>query len=338
MKSVFIIAELSGNHHQKLDEALKLIDVAAEAGVDAVKTQTYTADTITIDSDKKYFQVKVNDAWKGQTLHSLYKTAFTPWEWLPKMKARAESRGLAFFSSVFDTSSVDFMEKLGVDFYKVASFEVVDIPLLERIGKTKKPVIMSKGMATTEEIWLALKTLRENGCPDITILQCVSSYPAKPEEMNLLTIPDITRRFKVAAGLSDHTLGNHVAVAAVALGAKVIEKHLTLRRADGGPDAAFSLEPSEFKALVKDVRDIEKAIGKAKYGPGKGEKENIIFRKSLFIVKDMKKGDKFTSKNVRSIRPGHGLAPKFYHSVLGKTAKTALEKGTPLAWKYIPKK
>jgi len=335
MKSVFIIAELSGNHHQKLDEALKLIDAAAEAGVDAVKTQTYTADTITINSDKKYFQVKVNNAWKGQTLHSLYQKAYTPWEWFPKMKARAESHGLAFFSSVFDITSVDFMEKLGVDFYKVASFEVVDIPLLEKIGKTKKSVIMSKGMATTAEIRLAIKTLRQNGCPDITILQCVSSYPAKPEEMNLLTIPDIARRFKVEVGLSDHTLGNHVAVAAVALGAKIIEKHLTLRRSDGGPDAAFSLEPAEFKNLVSDIRDIEQALGKVKYGPGKGEQKNIIFRKSLFVVKDIKKGEQFTAENVRSIRPGHGLSPKFYRAVLSKKAKTDLEKGTPLAWRYV---
>ncbi|HEY4496176.1 MAG TPA: pseudaminic acid synthase [Candidatus Paceibacterota bacterium] len=338
MKSVFIIAELSGNHHQKLEEALRLIDAAAAAGVDAVKTQTYTADTITIDSNKKYFQVKVNNAWKGQTLYSLYQKAYTPWEWLPKMKARAQSRGLAFFSSVFDASAVDFMEKLGVDFYKVASFEVVDIPLLERIGKTKKPVIMSKGMATAKEIRLAMKTLRQNGCPKIALLQCVSSYPAKPEEMNLLTIPDIARRFKVTAGLSDHTLGNHVAVAAVALGAKIIEKHLTLRRVDGGPDAAFSLEPAEFKNLVRDIRDIEQALGKAKYGPGKGEQENIVFRKSLFVVKDVKKGERFTPENVRSIRPGYGLAPKFYRSVLGKKAKSNIERGTPLARQNVAKK
>lgn len=336
-KTVFIIAEMSGNHNQDINRAYKIIDAAADAGVDAVKLQTYTADTITLDCDKKYFQVKVNDAWKGQTLYNLYKKAYTPWDWQPKLKKYAEKKGLVLFSTPFDPTAVDFLEKMNVVLYKVASFEVVDIPLLKRIGKTKKPVIMSRGMADIKEIKLAVKTLKNNGCPQVAVLHCVSSYPAKPEEMNLATILDIRKKFKVIAGLSDHTLGNDVAIASVALGAAIIEKHVTLSRKDGGPDAAFSLEPKELKALVQSIRKVQKAIGTPSYRAGKKESENIVFRKSLFVARDIKKGEKFTEYNVRSIRPGYGLEPRYYDEVIGKIAVFNINKGEPLNFKMIRK-
>lgn len=332
---VFVIAEMSGNHNQDIRRAYKIVDAAAEAGADAVKLQTYTADTITINCDKKYFQVRVNDAWKGQTLHSLYKKAYTPWGWQPKLKKYAEKKGLMLFSTPFDNTAVGFLEKMKVALYKVASFEVVDIPLLERIGKTKRPVIMSRGMSSAEELKLAIRTLKKNGCPQVAVLHCVSSYPAKPEEMNLATVPAIKKKFGIVAGLSDHTLGNEISIAAVALGANIIEKHLTLSRKDGGPDAGFSLEPKELKELVKSVRDVERAVGNPSLRTGKNESENIIFRKSLFVVRDMKKGEKFSADNIRSIRPGHGLEPKHYHKVIGKTAAIDIEKGEPLAWPMI---
>lgn len=334
---VFIVAEMSGNHNQSYENALKIIDAAAEAGADAIKLQTYTPDTITIDSDKEYFQVKVNEAWAGQTLYQLYQKAYTPWDWQPKLKEYAESRGLVCFSTPFDVTAADFLEQMRVDIYKVASFEVVDIPLLKRIGQTKKPVIMSRGMASQEELELAIKTLKENGTSQIALLHCVSSYPAKPEEMNLATIPDMQERFSVVAGLSDHTLGSTIAIAAVALGASVIEKHVTLSRAAGGPDAGFSLEPDELKRMVLAVRDAEAALGKPRYGSGARESENMTFRKSLFVVADIKKGEKFTPENIRSIRPGHGLAPKYYDEVIGKMAAEDIERGIPLVWDLIQK-
>ena len=332
---VFIVAEMSGNHLQSYERAIKIIDVAKEAGVDAVKLQTYTPDTITIDSDKEYFQVKVNDAWAGQTLYELYKKAHTPWDWQPKLKKYAESKRLILFSTPFDNTAVDFLEKMDVKVYKVASFEVVDIPLLKRIGQTKKPVIMSRGMASVEEIKLAISTLKNFGCPEIALLHCVSSYPAKAEEMNLMTIPDIAERFGTVAGLSDHTFSITTAITSIVLGARIIEKHLTLSRADGGPDAAFSLEPDEFKQLVLSVRDAEKALGKPSYGAGINESKNVVFRKSLFAVKDIEKGGRFTSENIRSIRPGCGLALKHYDDVIGKTAADDIERGTPLSWNLI---
>ncbi|MEK7121529.1 MAG: pseudaminic acid synthase [Patescibacteria group bacterium] len=276
---VFIVAEMSGNHNQDIRRAYKIIDAAAHAGADAIKLQTYTADTITINSDKKYFQVSVNDAWKGQTLYSLYQKAYTPWKWQPKLKKYAESKGLICFSTPFDNTAVDFLEKMNVALYKVASFEVVDIPLLERIGKTHKPVIMSRGMASLKEIKLAILTLKKAGCPSVALLHCVSSYPAKYKEMNLATIPDLAKKFKSVVGISDHSPGIVVPVVSVALGASIIEKHITLSRADGGPDAAFSLEPKEFKAMVQSVRNAETTIGRPSYGPGAKEAENVIFRK-----------------------------------------------------------
>ncbi|MDO8562004.1 MAG: pseudaminic acid synthase [bacterium] len=328
---VFIVAEISGNHNGDIKRALKIIDAASDAGVDAVKLQTYTPDTMTIDSDRPEFIVQSNPAWKGKTLYQLYGEASTPWEWHKELFAHAKKRGLICFSSPFDATAVDFLETLKSPIYKVASFEVVDIPLLEKIGKTRKPVIMSRGMASVEEIKLAIKTLKKFGTPEIILLQCVSAYPARPEDMNLSMIPDLRKRFKILAGLSDHSLSHDVAVASVALGACVIEKHITLARADGGPDAAFSLEPKEFAELVKSVRLVERAIGTPSYKRSEGEKENIVFRKSLYVVKDMKKGERFTQENVRSIRPGNGLLPKFYREVLGKVAARDIQRATPMS-------
>ena len=334
---VFIIAEMSGNHNQSYKRALKIIDAAAKSGADAIKLQTYTPDTITIDSDNKYFQVKTNKAWKGQTLYSLYKKAYTPWDWQPKLKKYAEKKGLVCFSTPFDNTAVDFLEKMNVKLYKIASFEIVDIPLLEKIGRTKKPVIMSRGMASVDEIRLAIKTLKKAGCPQIAILHCVSSYPAKPEEMKLSIIPDIKKRFKVIPGLSDHTIDIDVSTTSVALGVNIIEKHLTLSRESGGPDDAFSLEPREFKQLVGSIRKIEKIIGEPEYRPGGLESKNKIFRKSLFAVDDIKIGERFTKKNIHSIRPGYGLKPKYYKDIIGKTALRNIPRGTPLSWELIKK-
>lgn len=334
-RPTFIIAEMSANHGHDIKKAFKIIDAAIKAGADAIKLQTYTADTITIDSDKEYFQVKVNKAWKGQTLYNLYKKAYTPWEWMPRLKRYAEDKGLVFFSSVFDNTSVDFLEKINVPIYKVASFEVVDIPLLKRIGRTRKPVIISRGMSSLSELKLALRTLTNAGTPSIAILHCISSYPAKFDEMNISTIPDMTKKFRNIIGLSDHSPGTTASVAAVSLGAKVIEKHITLSRSESGPDTAFSLEPQEFKNLVDAIRNTEASLGKPFYGSGVKESENTVFRKSLFIVEDIKKGQKLTSKNIRSIRPGHGLEPKYYDKIIGKVARVDLEKGTPLQFSHI---
>ena len=337
----FIVAEMSGNHNQSIDRAYEIIDAAIDSGADAIKLQTYTPDTITIDSDKEYFQVKVNDAWRGQTLYELYKKAYTPWDWQEKLKKYAEDRGVLLFSTPFDNTAVDFLEKLDVSIYKIASFEVVDIPLIKKIGQTKKPVIMSIGMSNEEEIELAIKTLKDNGCPQIAILYCVSDYPAKIEEMNLSTITDISKRFNVISGLSDHSLdslgGIIVPVIGVTLGANIIEKHFTIKRSDGGPDSAFSLEPKEFKQLVNSIRETEILIGKIMYGSKEGEKANIVFRKSLFVVKDIKKGEKFTKDNIRSIRPGNGMEPKYYDEIIGKTASCDIERGEPLNWTMINK-
>ena len=334
---VFIIAEMSGNHNHDINRAFKMIDVATQAGVDAVKLQTYTPDTLTIDSHKKHFQIKVDKAWKGQSLYSLYQKAYTPWEWQPKLKKYAESKGLILFSTPFDETAVDFLEKMEVQIYKIASFEIVDIPFLKKIGNTKKPVIMSRGMASLEEILLAINTLRKAGCPQIALLQCISSYPATYEEMNLATIPDMKKKFKTVVGLSNHALDNNIDIIATALGASIIEKHFILKRADGGPDAEFSLEPHELKLLVESVRKTEKTIGKPSYDANKNEAKNIIFRRSLFVVKNIKKGEHFTSQNIRSIRPGNGLPPKCYDSILKKMAKKNISTGTPLSWDLVTK-
>lgn len=326
----FIIGEMSGNHNHSFEKAKKIIDKAAEAGADAIKLQTYTADTMTIDCDNKYFQVKVNDKWKGKTLYELYQWAYTPWDWQPKLKKYAESKGLIFFSTPFDETAVDFLEEIDVELYKVASFEINHIPLLKKIASTKKPVILSRGVSSQEDIYLAVKTLKDNGCPAVAVLHCVSSYPADPEQMNIKTIADISKRFDVISGLSDHSLTMETPIASVALGASIIEKHFTLSRKEGGPDAAFSLEPNELKELARSIRTVEKALGKISYNISEKEKENIVFRRSIFVVKDIKKGEKFDEKKIRIIRPGHGLHPKFYEEIIGKKAKRNLKKGTPL--------
>ena len=332
---VFIVAEISGNHNRDIDRAKAIIDAAADAGGDAVKLQTYTPDTITINSRRPEFIVRSGKDWKGKTLYELYREAYTPWEWHAELFAHAKKRSLICFSAPFDSTAVDFLETIRNPVYKVASFEVVDIPLLERIGKTKKPVIMSRGMAGVEEIALAIQTLRKFGTKEIVLLQCVSAYPAEPQRMHLSMIPDMRRRFKVLTGLSDHSLTNEAAIASVALGAVLIEKHLTLKRKDGGPDASFSLEPQEFAQLVTSVRVVESAIGTPSYKPSRREKDNMQFRKSLFAVEDIKKGQQLTEKNIRSIRPGNGLPPKRYRAILGKSAAKDIKRGTPLADRLI---
>jgi len=331
---IFIVAEISGNHNQSYKRAKKIIDAAINAGVDAIKLQTYTADTLTIQSNKKCFRIN-KGPWAGHTLYDLYKKAYTPWAWQPKLKKYAEKKGVILFSTPFDKTAVNFLEKMNVALYKVASFEIVDIPLLKIIGQTKKPVIISRGMASAKEIRLAIKTLKDNGTTQIAVLHCVSSYPAQPEQMNLSTILNIARRFRVIPGLSDHSLSVTVPTASVALGACIIEKHFTLNRADGGPDAEFSLQPNELKKMVKSVREAQVAIGKPCYESDKKESENIVFRKSLFAVENIKKGEKFNTKNVRSIRPGYGLKSKYYDKIIGKIAKTDIERGTPLSWDLI---
>lgn len=332
---VFVVAELSGNHNGDFARAEALVDAAIEAGADAIKLQTYTADTMTIDCDSPCFRVDLNEAWAGHTLYSLYQLAATPWDWQPRLKARAEARGVPLFSSPFDASAVDFLEGMGVALHKVASFELGDLELLRKIGSTRKPVIISRGMATADEIATALETLRGAGAAGIALLHCVSAYPAAPEEMNLRTIPDLAQRFGVLSGLSDHTLGTSVAVASVALGACVIEKHFTLRRADGGPDASFSLEPAEFAEMVQQVRQVSAALGQPSYEPGPNEQKARAYRRSLFVVEDIQQGELLTPRNVRAIRPGHGLAPSYLQAVLGQRASVPLLRGTPLRREHV---
>lgn len=331
----FIIAELSGNHNQSYERAVQLIDKAVEAGVDAIKLQTYTPDTMTLDCDKEYFIVKSNNDWNGQKLYDLYQTAYTPWDWQPKLKEYAEQKGILLFSTPFDESAVDFLEKMNVSLYKVASFEVTDLPLLKKVGATRKPVIISRGMASFEELQEAISTLKEAGTEHLVVLHCVSAYPATLEQMNLTTIPDLAQRFNVLTGLSDHSLEVLTALLSVSLGSCVIEKHFTLKRADGGPDASFSLEPEEMKEMVNLVRKAEKALGKPYYGLNVDEKKMKLFRRSLFAVENIKAGEILTEKNVRIIRPAHGLEPKYSEQVIGKKALRDLERGTPISWKIL---
>lgn len=328
----FIVAELSGNHNQNFNKAAALIKAAAKSGADAVKLQTYTPDTLTINHDSDLFKVGgKNKEWRGQTLYQLYQKGFTPWEWHAKLKKIAEGLGLIFFSTPFDETAVDFLEKLNVPLYKIASYEIGDLELLKKIGKTKKPVILSCGLTSLDEIKLAVKTLKKAGAKDIVLLHCVLSYPPKAEEMRLANISALQKRFGTPVGLSDHNLNTIVDITAVALGAKVIEKHFILKRSEGGPDAAFSLEPSEFKDLVESIRTAEKSIGRAKFEAGEEEYANLMFKRSLFVVKDIKKGEKFTRENIRSIRPGFGLAPKFLKQVLGKKSPRDVKKGIPFS-------
>lgn len=331
---VYIVAEMSANHHRSFEEAVKIIEAAKEAGADAVKLQTYTPDTITIDCHREYFQVK-GTIWNGKTLYDLYTEAYTPWEWQPKLKEIADGLELDLFSTAFDATSVEFLEKMGVPAYKIASFELVDLELIREVAKTRKPMILSTGMASLQEIEEAVKTASTAGATQIALLKCTSAYPSPPEEMNLFTLPHLSEVFGVPCGLSDHTLGIAVAVAAVALGACIIEKHFTLSRNITGPDSSFSLEADEFKEMVKAVRIAEKALGKINYELTKKENESLFFRRSLFVVKEMKQGDVFTEENVRSIRPGYGLPPRFLRDVLGRRALKEIPRGTPLSWDLV---
>jgi len=336
-KKTFIIAELSANHNGSLKRAIESIKAIAKTGADAIKLQTYTADTLTIDCDNKYFRIEGGTLWDGRTLYDLYKEAYTPWEWHAELKAVAEACGLEFFSTPFDSTAVDFLEELGVKRHKVASFELVDIPLLGKIGSTKKPIIMSTGMASEEEIREALEALRSSGAAEITLLKCTSAYPANPEDANLNTIPDMAKKFGCKVGLSDHTMGIEVPITAVALGAQVIEKHFTLSRADGGADSGFSLEPLEFKAMVDAVRTTEKSLGAVRYSGSASEEKSKVFRRSLFVVKNIQAGEVFTAENIRSIRPGHGMEPKFYEEIMGAKAAINISQGTPLSIELIEK-
>lgn len=332
----FIIAEMSGNHNQSLDRAIAIVDAAVEAGVDAVKIQTYTADTMTLDIDTGEFFIADKDSlWKGESLHHLYEKAHTPWEWHKPIFDRCKAHGIMGFSTPFDDTSVDFLEDLGVPCYKIASFENVDIPLIRKVARTGKPLIVSTGMTTVSELEDLVRTARKNGCTDLTLLKCTSSYPSSPEGTNLRTIPHMRELFDCEVGLSDHTLGIGVAVASVALGATVIEKHFTLSRADGGVDAAFSLEPDEMARLVRECRSAALAMGEVRYEMADQEKKSLQFRRSLYIAEDMNAGEVFTEKNLRRIRPGFGLSPKYYDSLLGRRVKCDVKRGTPVSWDLV---
>ena len=331
----YIIAEMSANHGHSFERALEVVHAAKQAGADAIKLQTYTPDTMTVNSRRPEFLIGKGTIWEGKNLYELYAEAYTPWEWQRALKEEAESFGLQCFSTPFDDSAVDFLEGMNVPAHKVASFELVDTELLKKVAATGKPVILSTGMASLEEIAEAVQTLRSSGCTQLALLKCTSAYPSLPEDMNLRTMADMAEAFGVPVGLSDHTLGVAVPVAAVALGACIIEKHLTLRRGDGGPDSAFSLEPDEFRAMVESVRIAEKSLGKIAYEMTEKEQASRIFRRSLFVVKDMKAGDEFTRENVRSIRPGHGLPVRDLPRVLGRTTPVDVECGTPLNEKLV---
>jgi len=334
--SPFIIAEMSGNHNQSLDRALAIVEAAAKAGAHAVKLQTYTADTMTLDiAEREFFINDPDSLWKGKSLYELYKEAYTPWEWHKPIFDRCRELGLIYLSTPFDETAVDFLEELDVPCYKIASFENTDIPLIRKVAATGKPMIISTGMATIAELDETVRTAREAGCRDLILLKCTSTYPAIPENTNILTIPHMAKLFDCQVGLSDHTMGIGVAVASVVLGATVIEKHFTLNRADGGVDSAFSMEPDEMHALVAETERAWQALGKVSYGPTEKEKKSLIFRRSLYIVQDMKKGDKFTKENLRAIRPGLGLAPKYYVTLLGKRVNRDVQRGTAVSWELV---
>lgn len=332
----FVIAEMSGNHNQSLDRALAIVEAAAKAGAHALKIQTYTADTMTLDlEEREFFISDPNSLWQGKSLYKLYQEAYTPWEWHKPIFDRARELGIVAFSTPFDETAVDFLESLDVPCYKIASFENTDIPLIRKVAATGKPLIISTGMATMVEIEEAVQAARNAGATQIALLKCTSAYPALPEEMNLRTIPHLAEAFGVPVGLSDHTLDVAVPVAAVALGACIIEKHFTLSRDVPGPDSAFSLEPHEFKAMVDGVRTVEKALGNVKYGITEHEAANRVFRRSLFVVRDMETGEVFTEENVRSIRPGYGLHTRHLMEVLGRRATQAIKRGSPLDWSHV---
>jgi N-acetylneuraminate synthase len=329
----FLIAEMSGNHNKSLDRALQIVDAAADAGAHALKIQTYTADTMTIDvSEGEFFIDDPKSLWKGNSLYTLYQKAYTPWEWHKPIFDRCKQRGMIGFSTPFDATAVDFLESLGVELYKLASFENTDLPLIRKIASTGKPMIASTGMANVAEIDDLVRTAQSSGCKELVLLKCTSSYPASPENSNIATIPHMRDLFRVQVGLSDHTLGTGVAVASIALGATVVEKHFTLKRADGGVDSAFSLEPGEFRDLVVETKRAWQGIGKISYAVTEGEKKSLTFRRSLYVVEDMKSGEVLTEKNLRAIRPGNGLPPKFLETVLGRKIGRPVKRGTPLSW------
>ena len=332
----FVIAEMSGNHNQSLERALEIVDAAAQSGAHALKIQTYTADTITIDiREREFYLSDADNLWKGSSLYELYEKAYTPWEWHKPIFDRARQHGMIAFSTPFDDTAVDFLEQLNVPCYKIASFENTHIPLIRRVAATGKPIIISTGMATFAELDETVEAAKSAGCKDLVLLKCTSTYPSTPDDSNILTIPEMRKRYGCEIGLSDHTMGIGVAVAAVALGATVIEKHFTLDRKDGGVDSTFSMESAEMAQLVVETERAWQAMGKLHDGPTEREKASLVFRRSLYVVEDMKVGDEFTVKNLRAIRPGYGLAPKFYDGTLGKRVKRDVARGTPLSHDLI---
>ncbi|PEP64077.1 pseudaminic acid synthase [Bacillus pseudomycoides] len=332
----FIIAEMSGNHNQSLERALQIVEAAARAGAHALKIQTYTADTMTLDIDNKDFKIEdTNSLWKGNTLYKLYQQAYTPWEWHKPLFDKCTELGIIPFSTPFDETAVDFLESLNVPCYKIASFENTDIPLIRKAASTGKPLIISTGMATISELDETVTTVRSAGCKDLILLKCTSTYPASPENTNIHTIPHMRELFQCEVGLSDHTLGVGAAIASVAMGATVIEKHFTLSRADGGVDSTFSMEADELNSLVIETERAWKSLGKIYYGPTDMEKSSLKFRRSLYVAQDMKAGDLLTTENIKAIRPGYGLAPKYLPILLGKKVKKDVAKGTPVSWDLI---
>jgi N-acetylneuraminate synthase len=332
---VYIVAELSANHNRSYNRAVELIEAARDAGADAVKLQTYTPDTMTIDCSNEFFRIGAGSVWEGRTFYELYTEAWTPWDWHPRLKAHAEGIGLQLFSTPFDQTAVTFLDDLDVPVFKVASFEVIDLSLIRAIAATGKPMIISTGMASRDEVAQAVSTARTTGTEDLALLRCTSAYPARPDEADLRTIPDLADRFDVVAGLSDHTMGIAVPVAAVALGACIVEKHFTLSRRDPGPDSSFSLEPVEFARMVEAVRVAEQSLGTVRYGPREGEEPSLASRRSLFVVEDIQPGECFTVDNLRSIRPGYGLPPAELDAILGRRAARKIERGTPMSWDLV---
>lgn len=330
----YIIAEMSANHAGSIERAKEIIHAAKEAGADCIKIQTYTPDTMTIDCDRPYFHID-GGTWSGENLYGLYGKAYTPWEWQPLLKEEAEKVGIQFLSTPFDATSVDFLEEMGMLFYKIASFELVDLPLIAYAASKQKPIIMSTGLAKKEEIEEAVQTVYQTGNRQLALLKCSSAYPAKPEEMNLRTIADMKEHFGTVVGLSDHSMGSFSAATSVALGGSIIEKHFCLGREIENPDASFSMTPEEFRQMVCDVRATEAALGRVFYGAAKQEEENLKFRRSIFVTEDVRAGERFTEKNIRRIRPADGLAPKYYDRVLGRRAACDISRGEPLAWEHV---
>jgi N-acetylneuraminate synthase len=332
----FIIAEMSGNHNKSLERGLEIVEAAARTGAHALKIQTYTADTITLDiKTDEFFIEDKNSLWKGKSLYELYEDAYTPWEWHEPIMRHADELGLICFSSPFDDTAVDFLEELDVPAYKIASFENIHMPLIRKVAATGKPMIISTGMSSISELDETVRTIREEGCNQFVLLKCTSTYPATPENSNVLTIPHMREMFDCEVGLSDHTMGVGASVAAVAHGATVIEKHFTLRRADGGVDSAFSMEPEEMKTLVIETERAWQSLGEVNYGPTEAEKGSLVFRRSLYIAQDIKKGEKLTEDNLRIVRPGHGLPPKYFEVLLGRKVNQDLEKGSAVSWNII---